>query len=85
MEAKLKGKSTKIWTHLTSSPDFSGKIKNFKVLHKQVTSHRKRPLVFVGQRDTYILRDTNKEGAGVAYDRWGDVGTDKEQEPLIMR
>ena len=41
--------------------------------------------MFVGQRDTYILRDTNKEGSGVAHDRWGDVGTDKEQAPLLMR
>ena len=41
--------------------------------------------MFVGQRDTYILRDTNKEGSGVAYDRWGDVGTEKEQAPLLMR
>ena len=41
--------------------------------------------MFVGQRDTYILRDTNKEGSGVAFDRWSDVGTDKEQAPLLMR
>ena len=81
----MRGKSTKIWTYLNSSPDFSGKKSNFEVLNKTENCHSKRPLVFVGQRDTYILRDTNKEGAGVAYDRWGDVGTDKEQEPLIMR
>eukprot|EP00092_Neocalanus_flemingeri_P033159 GFUD01036059.1.p1 GENE.GFUD01036059.1~~GFUD01036059.1.p1 ORF type:complete len:492 (+),score=135.53 GFUD01036059.1:206-1681(+) len=42
----------------------------------------KRPLVFVGQRDTYILRDGKKEGC--AYDEWHKIGTDKEEDPFIM-
>ena len=47
----------------------------------------KRPLVFVGQRDTYVLRDQG-EGEWVegrmGGDVWHSVGTDKEREPLVM-
>ena len=43
----------------------------------------KRPLVFVGVRDTYILRDNDKPK--MAYDKWQAVGTDKEEPPLLMR
>lgn len=42
----------------------------------------KRPLVFVGQRDTYILRDKTKEG--VAFDEWHKIGTAEEKEPFVM-
>ena len=47
----------------------------------------KRPLVFVGERDTYVLRDKGKgewvEGK-MGADVWHSVGTDKETEPLVM-
>ena len=43
----------------------------------------KRPLVFVGQRDTFILRDKKKDG--VAHDKWLTIGTDAEDEPLVLR
>ena len=43
----------------------------------------KRPLVFVGVRDTYILRDNDKPE--MAYDKWQAVGTDEEEPPILMR
>ena len=43
----------------------------------------KRPLVFVGVHDTYILRDSDKEGR--AYDTWQTIGTMEEEPPLVMR
>jgi len=42
----------------------------------------KRPLVFVGQRDTYILRDGKKEG--VAFEDWHTLGSKNEKDPLVM-
>ena len=42
----------------------------------------KRPLVFVGQRDTYILRDGKKEGS--AFDEWHHIGTKRERDPFIL-
>ena len=47
----------------------------------------KRPLVFVGALDTYVLRDQG-EGEWVegkmGADVWHTIGTDKEKEPLVM-
>ena len=47
----------------------------------------KRPLVFVGALDTYVLRDQGEgewlEGK-MGADVWHTIGTDKEKEPLVM-
>jgi len=43
----------------------------------------KRPLMFVGQRDHYILRDHAKQGQ--AGDDWHKIGTQEEVEPFLMK
>ena len=40
----------------------------------------KRPLKFVGDIDSYILRDTRQTGAG----NWESIGADSEAAPLII-
>ncbi len=48
----------------------------------------KRPLMFVGEVDKYVLRDHPEEDSqrgGIGGERFLDIGTEKEREPLVMR
>ena len=45
----------------------------------------KRPLMFAGQNDCYILRDTGQREPRLAFESWSSVGTEEEREPLVMR
>ena len=79
-----------------------------KQSHKSWSTHseyyhccRQRPLVFVGQRDTYVPKkavskvfrttlDTyilrNEDKELVdAYDKWSTIGKDLEEQPLCLR